>query len=302
VITGFNTDVEHDGVIYHVQTEDKGLKTPLILSLVYAGGAILASKRTPYKDLIAEGFNEELLAERLKRQHTLICAAIRAGRVDDLKQMTSREPATDKSQKSEHPTPEEAATEAAEFLFVSNAQDEPLPVSPTQAESPAFEIVSNAQDEPVATSASEPAEEDQTPQDIGEPPVPPPPRFTPEAEAYVVFDSRRQTQNVANETEEGMCVSFLEEQEFRSGASLNLGILVTQRTASEEKPLSGVNVSVKVLGTTFRPVIVSLKTQRDGVAMVKTEIPRFSAGRAAILVRAVKGEDAVEIRRVVHPG
>ena len=62
MLTGFNTDVEHDGVIYHVQTEDKGLDSPLILSLVYAGGAILASKRSPYEDLIAEGFDEAALA------------------------------------------------------------------------------------------------------------------------------------------------------------------------------------------------------------------------------------------------
>ena len=56
MITGFNTDIEHDGVVYHVQTEDKGLDSPIILSLVYAGGTILASKRSPYEDLIAEGF------------------------------------------------------------------------------------------------------------------------------------------------------------------------------------------------------------------------------------------------------
>jgi len=90
VITGFNTDIEHDGVVYHVQTEDKGLDTPFILSLVYVGGAILASKRAPYEDLIAEGFSDEVLSERLKRQHRLICAAINSGRIDDLKRMSSR--------------------------------------------------------------------------------------------------------------------------------------------------------------------------------------------------------------------
>src|SRR6266581_4015668 len=81
MITGYNTDVEHDGVVYHVQTEDKGLDSPLILSLVYSGGAILASKRSPYKDLLASGFSEAVLAERLKRQHRLICAAIHSGRI-----------------------------------------------------------------------------------------------------------------------------------------------------------------------------------------------------------------------------
>jgi hypothetical protein len=90
VITGFNTDIEHDGVIYHVQTEDKGLDTPIILSLVYVGGAILASKRAPYEDLIAKGFSDEVLAERLKRQHRLICAAINSGRIEDLKKMSPR--------------------------------------------------------------------------------------------------------------------------------------------------------------------------------------------------------------------
>ena len=90
MITGFNTDVEHDGVVYHVQTEDKGLDSPLILSLVYSGGAILASKRSPYEDLIAAGFDEAALAQRLKRQHRLICAAINAGRIDELKRMGER--------------------------------------------------------------------------------------------------------------------------------------------------------------------------------------------------------------------
>ena len=87
MITGYNTDVEHDGVVYHVQTEDKGLQTPIILSLVYTGGAILASKRAPYDDLIASGFDQNLLAERLERQHKLICAAVHAGRIEDLKRM-----------------------------------------------------------------------------------------------------------------------------------------------------------------------------------------------------------------------
>src|SRR5687767_15103557 len=87
VITGFNTDIEYEGVVYHVQTEDKGLDSPIILSLVYAGGAILASKRSPYEDLIREGFSDEALSERLKRQHRLICAAIHTGRLNDLKKM-----------------------------------------------------------------------------------------------------------------------------------------------------------------------------------------------------------------------
>lgn len=91
MITGYNTDVDYGGVTYHVQTEDKGLQTPMILTLLYAGGAILASKRTPYDDLVASGFSEDVLRQRLQRQHKLICAAVHAGRIEELKRMGERE-------------------------------------------------------------------------------------------------------------------------------------------------------------------------------------------------------------------
>ena len=44
MITGFNTDVKYKGVIYHVQTEDKGTTNPLIETLIYRGGEILGSR------------------------------------------------------------------------------------------------------------------------------------------------------------------------------------------------------------------------------------------------------------------
>src|SRR5215211_4018411 len=96
VITGFNTDIEYNGVTYHVQTEDKGVETPLILSLVYDRGTILASKRSPYDDLLSGEFDETQLAERLQKQHQLICAAIKAGRIEDLRRMTMKESASKK--------------------------------------------------------------------------------------------------------------------------------------------------------------------------------------------------------------
>src|SRR3954447_13101563 len=109
VITGYNTDVEYDGVVYHVQTEDKGLQTPIILSLVYVGGAILASKRAPYEDLISAGFDKQILADRLNRQHKLICAAVHAGRIEDLKRMGERDaPASQAAPETSEPVDEPA--------------------------------------------------------------------------------------------------------------------------------------------------------------------------------------------------
>ena len=119
MITGYNTDVEYDGVVYHVQTEDKGLRTPMILSLVYIGGEILAAKRASYDDLIAGGFDEKILVQRLERQHKLICAAVHAGRIEDLKRMSGRE-----------------ATANASPAANESTQPEPAPLPPEAPAAP----------------------------------------------------------------------------------------------------------------------------------------------------------------------
>jgi hypothetical protein len=80
-----------------------------------------------------------------------------------------------------------------------------------------------------------------------------------------------------------------------------LRVLISNRTAGDEKPLANVSVSVKVLGTTFRPLIYTLKTESDGVASISTEMPQFTSGRAAVLVRAVTKDQAAELRRIIHP-
>jgi hypothetical protein len=249
VITGYNTDVEHDGVVYHVQTEDKGLESPLILSLVYSGGAILASKRSRYEDLIASGFSDEALAERLKRQHRLICAAIHAGRIEELKRM--------------------------------GGQTGPLTHEPEHAKEGEAEV-SLPEEAPSVVSSPPPADN---------------------ADVYTVHDPRRQSPlgelpTIAG----GLRVSLLEEQEFRSGDSLTLRILVSHHSGNQAKPMNGAAVSVKVLGTAFRPQIYSVKTQRDGIANVSAQIPKFTSGRAAILIRVSAGGSETELRRVIHAG
>lgn len=261
MITGYNTDVEHDGVVYHVQTEDKGLDTPLILSLVYSGGAILASKRSRYEDLIASGFSDEALSERLKRQHLLICAAIHAGRVGDLRRMAGAE--------SDLPTVETSIESESPALLTQQAEKQGAP---------------------------EAAEK----QDAAIPPLPIE-DVKPAADAYTVYDPRRQSPlGEPVPEEEGIRISLLNEQEFRSGDTPTLRIMVSQRSGSIEKPMNGAVVSVKVLGTSFRPLIYSMKTQRDGVAIVLAQIPTFTSGRAAILIKALAGGAETELRRVIH--
>ncbi len=84
VLTGYNTDIEHAGTVYHVQTEDKGRSNPFVESLVYASGEILYSRRTPYHDLVDQELDPRTIATIMDRQHRAIVEAIGAGRLKKL--------------------------------------------------------------------------------------------------------------------------------------------------------------------------------------------------------------------------
>ena len=324
MITGFNTDVEYGGVTYHVQTEDKGLETPLILSLVYVGGAILASKRTGYQDLIANGFDQEALSERLNRQHKLICAAIRAGRVEDLKKMGERDA----------PQPRPAATQTP-------AEPPPARTAPTRATPPAApETV-----EKVAPPARPPVPSglDQTQPTVSLPHPPATPvapsqlqttspddsgpdgEFTPGVEAPPSVQPAEGTPAMTRpieqsapavpappepepalshggdggEATDSFYIRLLDgEGDYRAGQLVTIRIHVG-RGSNEGVPVSNAEVTVKILGTTFRPLLVSTETDERGLAVVRALLPRFTSGRAAILIRARAGNDEAELRRII---
>lgn len=82
MITGYNTDIRHNEVVFHVQTEDKGLANPCIESLVYVGGQVLASKRANYADMLAEGKEEKDIVALMDHQHRTMIAAIKHGKLD----------------------------------------------------------------------------------------------------------------------------------------------------------------------------------------------------------------------------
>ncbi len=81
MITGFNTDVKYRGVVYHVQTEDKGSGNPLIETLIYKGGEILSSRRLPYSGLAAPG-DEAAITKLMEDQHKGMIMEIKRGRFD----------------------------------------------------------------------------------------------------------------------------------------------------------------------------------------------------------------------------
>jgi len=277
VLTGYNTDIQHEGVVYHVQTEDKGLETPIILSLVYVGGAILASKRAPYDDLIASGFDEAVLAERIQRQHKLICAALHAGRVEDLKRMSGRPPA-------EKPEPAKKTESVAPM---------PPAVRPTTASEKLDASMGGAKGE-----VSIP------PQDRfpikGEISFPPQDRFPIRDEVSKAPQDRFPI-SIEDEANATLRVELLGEKELRAGEFVTLRVQVSRASRAGDAVVPRARVVLKTLGTSFKPASTFSITDKHGVAMIFAALPLFETGRAAILLRAEADGETAELRRMVLP-
>jgi hypothetical protein len=80
MLIGYNTNVPYKGTIYHVQTEDSGLKSPVIITLLYVKGTILASKKTSYADITSSPDYKEKVRELMKEQHKTMIKELIAGK------------------------------------------------------------------------------------------------------------------------------------------------------------------------------------------------------------------------------
>jgi hypothetical protein len=74
---GFNTDIKHDGINYHVQTEDWGDSKSVLITRVYARGAVVKTVRTPYK----EDENHQAIRLAMQRQHHEILDRLVSGKL-----------------------------------------------------------------------------------------------------------------------------------------------------------------------------------------------------------------------------
>lgn len=279
MITGFNTDVEFEGKTYHVQTEDKGLARPVVMSLIYDRGTILASKRTPYDDLIVDGaIDEEVLADRLNKQHRVLCAAVKNGRIEDLIRMTQGVTAKSATV-SEVPAAEVAEVAVASPAVTFEAFELDVPAIPMPI----------PEGDPAAVTK---------PIDL-------------DLDAYAVIQEEILLPDEAVEivSEMGgkerpenskLTIELLGDARFRGGEHKSVTFMVAR--GSQRKVLADAQVMVKILGSSFRPMIFHARTDINGIAKVNLQFPSFSEGRAALLVRATAEGEEVEFRRVVAHG
>jgi hypothetical protein len=76
MIFGYNTDVPVGDKVYHVQTEDRGVKHPVIDSVIYLKGRILDKRRTDY---VPGEVTPEQIKEMVTNQHKELVEAIKSG-------------------------------------------------------------------------------------------------------------------------------------------------------------------------------------------------------------------------------
>lgn len=82
MLSGFNTNVQHRGLLLHVQTEDSGRSHPHIITHLFHGGTILASMKSSYADRLSF---EDLTAEvrsLMEAQHRAMLERLRSGDLD----------------------------------------------------------------------------------------------------------------------------------------------------------------------------------------------------------------------------
>ena len=82
-LLGFNNNFKHKGHIYHIQTEDSGVKHPHIITHLFAdGGRIVKSVKTSYASVLHEANMAEVVRNMMKEQHKAMIIALRDGQFD----------------------------------------------------------------------------------------------------------------------------------------------------------------------------------------------------------------------------
>jgi hypothetical protein len=82
-LLGYNNNVRHKGKVFHVQTEDSGVKYGHIITHLFMdGGRILKSVKTSYAEYFDNDRMGEIVREMMKQQHKAMFIALRDGKFD----------------------------------------------------------------------------------------------------------------------------------------------------------------------------------------------------------------------------
>lgn len=84
MLSGFNTNVSHRSLLFHVQSEDSGRRHPHIITHLYHRGTILASEKSSYAECLDSERLADLVKERMEKQHKAVLRRLVSGQFDAL--------------------------------------------------------------------------------------------------------------------------------------------------------------------------------------------------------------------------
>lgn len=129
MVVGFNHNFRYRGEVFHVQTEDGGLNTTNIITLLYRGGTILARQKTSYADIARVDNLNKVVEELMKEQHKEMLKRLKTGEFDQR---------IDEILSGKKPVPVESVVAAtvSEAGAVVETTPEPLPPQAEEVASP----------------------------------------------------------------------------------------------------------------------------------------------------------------------
>ncbi len=84
-LLGYNNNVRHKARVFHIQTEDSGVKHPHIITHLFMdGGRILKSVKKSYAEYIGVDGMTDIVKTMMKEQHKAMFIALRDGQFDHL--------------------------------------------------------------------------------------------------------------------------------------------------------------------------------------------------------------------------
>jgi len=120
-LVGYNTNVRHKGKLYHIQTEDSGVKRPHVITQLFAdGGRIIASEKTSYEESVGADNLAEIVKQLMQEQHKRVFIGLRDGVYDE-----DGEAQTDSSADELVSTPAEVSTEVLEHAAARLVEGSP---------------------------------------------------------------------------------------------------------------------------------------------------------------------------------
>ncbi len=87
MLSGFNHNLRHGGILFHIQTEDGGVGNPTVVTQVFVGGNILASRRSNYSKFVSKPTVREIVSAMMQEQHKQMMKDLVHGRLSGVQKL-----------------------------------------------------------------------------------------------------------------------------------------------------------------------------------------------------------------------